>query len=456
MLGDRASFPALLEAASAAAAEFLASLPERPVAVSKLEPPAPLDLPATGHGAAAALAAFRNRYEEGLSGSAGPRYLGFVTGGSTPAALAGDWLAAAYDQNLSNGVDSLATAVENETIHFLRQLFGLPASFAGVFVSGATMANFVGLATGRQWAAARLGVDAAEEGLRGLPPIPLLGATPHASVEKSAAMLGFGRRAIERIEKLPGRQAIDPRALEDRLQQQNGAPAIVLGSAGEVNSGDFDNLEALAELAEKYGAWLHVDGAFGLFAALLPERAHLLRGLEKADSVATDGHKWLNVPYDSGIVFTRHLGHQIATFRAVAAYLGAGPDLLHRTPENSRRFRALPAWMTLQAYGREGYREMVERCCAFASRLGERLERDPRFELLAPVNLNIVCFALREPGAEARDRFLRRLAEGGQTFLTPTLFEGRPGARAAFSNWSIEASDLELIATALAAAAGEP
>lgn len=452
MLGDRASFPALLEAASAAASEFLESLPERPVAVSPLVPPAPLDLPARGEGAAAALASFRARYESGLSGSAGPRYLGFVTGGSTPAALVGDWLTAAYDQNLSNGVDSLATAVENESIHFLRQLFGLPASFQGVFVSGATMANFVGLATGRQWAAARLGIDAAEEGLRGLPPIPLLGATPHASVEKSAAMLGFGRRAIERIAKLPGRQAIHPRALEERLRQQDGAPAIVLGSVGEVNSSDFDDLEALADLAEKYGAWLHVDGAFGLFAALLPERAHLLCGLERADSVATDGHKWLNVPYDSGIVFTRHLEHQIATFRAVAAYLGAGPDLLHRTPENSRRFRALPAWMTLRAYGRDGYREMVERCCACARRLGDWLEQDSRFELLAPVHLNIVCFALKEPGAEARDRFLRRLAEGGETFLTPTHFEGRPGARAAFSNWSTEESDLERIVAAIGAA----
>lgn len=453
MLGERASLPELLEAASAAAQEFLGSLPERPVAAPSLEPPPRRDLPERGAGALAALASFRAGYEAGLSGSPGPRYLGFVTGGSTPAALAGDWLAAAYDQNLSNGVDSLATAVENETIHFLRQLFGLPESFGGVFVSGATMANVVGIASGRQWAAARLGVDVAEEGLAGLPPIPLLGGSPHASVEKAAAMLGLGRRSIERIAQLPGGQAVDPAAVERRLRQLNGAPAILLASAGEVNTGDFDDLGALADLAAEHGAWLHVDGAFGLFAALLPEKEHLLRGLERADSVATDGHKWLNVPYDSGIVFTRHLEHQIATFRAVAAYLGAGPDLLHRTPENSRRFRALPAWMTLMAYGREGYREMVGRCCACAARLGDWLAHDERFELLAPVNLNIVCLALREEGSEARDRFLRRLAQSGETFLTPTLFAGRPAARAAFSNWSIEERDLERILAAFAAAA---
>lgn len=453
MFRDRQDWPRLLAAASAAAQEFLESLPERPVAASSLAAPTPLPWPEQGEGALAALARFRERYEAGLSGSPGPRYLGFVTGGTTPAALVGDWLATAYDQNLSNAGDSLATAVEHEAIAFLRQLFGLPATFGGVFVSGATMANFVALATGRQWAAARLGVDVAEEGLAGLPRIPLLGGSPHASVEKAAAMLGFGRKAIEKMPRLPGRQAVDLAAVEERLRQLGGGPAILLASAGEVNTGDFDDLEALADLTEKYGAFLHVDGAFGLFAALLPEKAGLLRGLERADAIATDGHKWLNVPYDSGIVFTRHLEHQIATFRAIAAYLGVGPDLLHRTPENSRRFRALPAWLSLVAYGREGYREMVARTCHFASRLGEFLEQDPRFELLAPVRLNIVCFALAREGAAARDEFLRRLAQSGETFLTPTLFEGRPAARAAFSNWSIEESDFEKIRAALAAAA---
>ena len=449
MFGDLAELPNLLAATTEAAEEFLRSLPERPVAARDLTVPAWLPLPEQGEGALAALASFRQRYEANLSGSPGPRYLGFVTGGTTPAALAGDWLATAYDQNLSNQGDSIATAVENEALHFLRQLFGMPEAFTGVFVSGATLANVVGLATGRQWAAAKQGIDVAEEGLAGLPRLPLLGGSPHASIEKAAAILGLGRKSIERMPRLPGRQAVDVKAVEARLCELKGQPVILLGSAGEVNTADFDDLAALADLAENYGAYLHVDGAFGLFAAALPEKANLLKGLESADSVATDGHKWLNVPYDSGIVFTRHPDHQRATFRAIAAYLGVGPDLLHLTPENSRRFRALPAWLTLQAYGRAGYREMIARNCRLASELGQWLQNESGFDLLAPVNLNIVCFALADRSPETRDQFLKRVAASGATFLTPTFFEGRPGMRAAFSNWSTQDEDLARIREAL-------
>ena len=437
----------LLEAGLRAGETFLTTLPSRPAAVIP-EPPAPNPLPAVGIGAEAALARFRDRYEKNLSGSAGPRYLGFVTGGSTPASVVGDWLVAAYDQNLSNDGDSVATAVELETVGFLRQLFGLPESFSGVFVSGATMANATALATARQWAGVRLGIDIAEEGLSALHRIPVLGGAPHASIFKALAMLGWGRKAVEVLPRLPGRLTIDPAALERRLAEIEG-PAVVVASAGEVNTGDFDDIAALAEITRRHDAWLHVDGAFGLFAFCDPERRHLLRGVEHADSIATDGHKWLNVPYDSGLVFCRHPDLQKSTFRAAAAYLGDRPDLMHLTPENSRRFRALPAWMTLVAYGADGYRQLVRTSCELARRLGERLESSQAFELLAPVPLNIVCFALREGDAERRDQLLRRLQEDGRAYLTPTVWEGRPAIRAAFSSWSTDSADLETIWEAL-------
>lgn len=445
---DQQRLNEILEAAHAAALAFLQSLPTRPVGSKPQRLPHDL-LPEEGLGAMQALATFRAKYEAGLSASPGPRYLGFVTGGSTPAALAGDWLVSAYDQNVGSDGDSLATTVERETLGLLRSLFGLSDLFEGAFVTGATMANVVALATARQWAAARLGRDVSEQGLWGLPPLPVLGGSPHASVIKALSMLGMGRQVVEHLPLLPGRMAVNPAALEARLARLSGMPAIVVASSGEVNTGDFDDLEQLSTLCKRYGSWLHVDGAFGLFAACDPAHAHLLRGLDAADSITADGHKWLNVPYDSGFVFTRHVDLHQHVFKVTAAYLGESSDLMHRTPEDSRRFRALPAWMTLMAYGRSGYRELVARCCELAHQFGQGIERSPHFELLSQVCLNIVCFALREADTAGRDRFLEALTADGTVLLTPTHFAGRPAVRAAFVNWSTSREDVVRVLEAL-------
>lgn len=454
LLYDHQHLNDILEAAHSAAFEFLESLSTRPAGRTPQSLPHDV-LPEEGLGALNALSAFRAKYEALLSASPGPRYLGFVTGGSTPAALAGDWLVSSYDQNLASDGDSIATTVERETLGLLRALFALPESFEGAFVSGATQANFVALATARQWAAVRLGIDVSEQGLWNMPPVAVLGGSPHASILKALSMLGMGRQVMEYLPCLPDRMAVDPQALAQRLAALNGAPAIVVASAGEVNTGDFDDLAALAALCKTYGAWLHVDGAFGLFAACDPARAHLLRGLEAADSITADGHKWLNVPYDSGFVFTRHLALHQQVFKATAAYLGEGSDLLHRTPEDSRRFRALPAWMTLMAYGRSGYRELVARCCSLAQQMGQAIEPSPHFELLSPVRLNIVCFALSGSNAVQRDHFLEALKEDGRVLLTPTFFAGKPAIRAAFVNWSTSEQDIPLILNALEQCARE-
>ncbi|HWL89112.1 MAG TPA: pyridoxal-dependent decarboxylase [Polyangiaceae bacterium] len=446
---------ALLQSVRDGAASFLRTIAHRPVAVAhaRLGAFAFPELPEKGWGAAPTLDYVRTNLEPLMSASPGPRYLGFVTGGATPAALAGDWLVSAYDQNVSSDGDSIATSVERHALALLRSLFGLPDAFEGAFVSGATQANLVALATARQWTYSRMGIDVAEKGLSGAPPIAVLAGAPHASVDKALSVLGMGRGCIERIACIGERPAMDPAALEARLaaRAREGAPSIVSASAGEVNTGDFDDLRALARVARRYDAWLHVDGAFGLFAAVDPARARWLDGIEEADSIASDAHKWLNVPYDSGFVFTRHLAAQERVFRTVAAYLGAGPDLLHRTPENSRRFRALPAWMTLMAYGREGYREMVQRCCAHAEQLGAHLAASESFDLLAEVRLNIVCFALRSGDAADRTRLLDALHSGGHAFLTPTVYRGRPAIRAAFSNWSTTRDDVDTVARALEA-----
>lgn len=445
---DGACLDALTAAGRKAALDFLHGLPGRPAAV-RPQPSVPLALPEGGIGGLGALDLFRRRCEAQLSGSAGPRYLGFVTGGTTPAALIGDWLAAAYDQCVTNDGDSVATSVERECLDMLRALFGLPESFAGAFVSGATQANLVALATARQWVGQRLGVDTAQEGVRALPEVPVLSAAPHVSIYKALASLGLGRSSVHLIDSLPGRVAVDPAALDAALSALAGTPSIVVASAGEVNTADFDDLRACALACHRHGAWLHVDGAFGLFAACDPQRAHLLDGIAEADSVATDGHKWLNVPYDSGIVFTRHLDLQEQVFRASAAYLGAGPDLLHRTPENSRRFRALPAWMTLIAYGREGYAGLVRRSCAIAADLGAELERLADVRLLSPVRLNVVCFAVGDGSPVVRDRFLAAMQADGRAFMTPTTFRGQAAVRAAFVNWSTRATDLPVIVAAV-------
>jgi glutamate/tyrosine decarboxylase-like PLP-dependent enzyme len=280
----------------------------------------------------------------------------------------------------------------------------------------------------------------------------VLGATPHASIGKALSILGLGRDSLETVATLPGRTAIDPAALETRLRALDGAPAIVVASAGEVNTGDFDDLAAVAALARRHGAWLHVDGAFGLFAALVPAHAEKLAGVAHADSVTVDLHKWLNVPYDAAVAYTRLPGATRAVFRSSAAYLADAPDPLHLVPENSRRFRALPAWTSIAAYGRAGIAAIVARNCEQARRFAEGLASIPAFELLDEVRLNIACFALRDGGADARDRVLERLARGGRAFMTPTTLFGRPGIRAAFSNWSTRDEDVAIALDALRAA----
>jgi glutamate/tyrosine decarboxylase-like PLP-dependent enzyme len=407
-----------------------------------------IDLPKNGQGAEAVLDLFRTHYAHTMANSAGPRYFGFVTGGSTPASVAGDWLVSVYDQVMSGSNDSVAHFLERQTLHFLKQLFHLDAEYSGTFVTGATMSNFVSLATARQWFGEQHGINFSEEGIYASGPINILSATPHSSILKSLSMLGLGRKSWVNVDTLPDREAIDITKLEQKLKQLNG-PSIVVANAGTVNTVDFDDLEAIGQLKKKYNFWLHVDAAFGGFASCSEKYSSLMKGINHADTVTIDAHKWLNVPYDAAMQFTRHKNIHIKVFQNQAAYLGDPalmPDSMHFTPENSRRFRALPSWFTLMAYGKDGYRDIVERNCEVASNLGKQIEESGDFRLLAPVRMNVVCFTINKPGLTMEDmrKFLGAVRDDGRVFFTPTLYKGTPAIRAAISNWQTEVEDAKL------------
>ncbi len=453
---DLSRLPELLQSARDLAALEVTGLAERPV-VQFDETPDRDPLPGEGAGAEGALARFAQRWAPGFSGSAGPRYLGFVTGGATPASVAGDWLTSTYDQNVSGAAGSWATALERETVAWLRELFGLGEAHSGAFVTGATVSNTVGLAIAREWLGERLGVDVSLEGTAALGPVDVLSGSPHSSTAKALSVLGIGRDRWRRVTVLPdNREAVDVAALDAALSELGGRPAIVVANAGTVNTVDFDDLRAIAALKERYDFWLHVDAAFGAFAALSPAYAHLVDGLDAADSVCVDLHKWLNVPYDAAVQFTRHRDLQVRVFHNASPYLGlptGEPDFLHLTPENSRRLRALPAWFSLVAYGRAGHREIVERNVALAHRLGEGLVGLNGLRLLAPVRLNVVCFTLADqPTQERVNTLAQAVAASGEAFLTPTVYGGVPALRAAFSNWRTSEADVERVLAAVASA----
>ena len=441
----------VIEAVVAEARSYLAELDDAPV----LEDAAATErfggsLPDEGSGATAALAELLEG-KPAATRSPGPRFFHFVTGGVTPAAFGADWLTTLLDQNSFSWVSSpLGARVETVAVQWLKELFDLPASWGGLLTTGATTANFTALGAARRWWAEQHGVDADAAGLAGLPRAPVFSSGyVHASATKALGMLGLGRELQTFARDAVGRVDLD--RLEAALRELDGAPAILIGNAGDVNSGDFDPLDSLADLAESHNAWLHVDGAFGLFARLTPEVAPLAAGIDRADSVIGDGHKWLNVPYDCGFAFVRAGIDLEQTFGLAGAYLPSDdkPNYGYRGPEASRRARAFPVWATLRAYGRAGHRELVERNLALARRLGDRVEEAPDLELLAEVKLNIVCFRFRPDGAdegtldELNVRLGNALVEDGRVYAGTTVYGGRVAFRPAIVNWRTREDDVD-------------
>lgn len=429
--------------------DYLRHIDQRPTS-SQSKVVGHMEMPDEGIGAEATLALFNERFEKLIVGSSGPRYWGYVTGGTTPAAIMGDWLASVYDQNPQtlSGVGDISGAIEAETIKLLLDLFNLPYDFIGGFVTGATMSNFTCLAVARQWWGKLRGKDFAKEGISET--IPILSASPHSSVVKTLALLGIGSQNIIMVAQQEHRESISVQDLEDKIGALNGSPFILLSSGGTVNRVDYDDYTAIKSLHQKHRFWWHIDAAFGGFAAVSKKYRHLVADWEYADSITVDCHKWLNVPYESAVCFIKksHRMCQVESFQnSDAPYLGdplAQFNYLNFLPENSRRLKALPAWFTLMAYGRQGYAAIVDQCAALALYFGQQLKDSDRFELLAPVTLNNLIFSLKDQNKDPA-LFLLHLNQTNQVFMTPTIYQGRQSIRASFVNWRTTRDDVDLV-----------
>jgi glutamate/tyrosine decarboxylase-like PLP-dependent enzyme len=443
-----------LEEAAAHAAQFLNGLPNRPVGpragADELRARLGGPLPDGPTDPAEVVAQLAKLADDGLVASAGPRYFGFVVGGSLPAALAADWLAATWDQNAGLFVLSPAAAtVEDVAAEWLVDLFGLPATTSTGFVTGATMANFTGLAAARHHVLAAAGWDVERDGLVGAPPVEVVvGAERHITLDMALRYLGFGSG---RLRVVPADEQGRMRA--DLLAQALAAcqgPTIVCAQAGNVNTGAVDPLAPICDAAADRDAWVHVDGAFGLWAAASPALRHLVAGLERADSLAVDAHKWLNVPYDSGLAFVTRPDAHPAAFTKVAAYMLAGQtgerDADAFTPEASRRARGLPIWAALRSLGRDGVAELVERCCRHARRFAAALDQADGVEVLNEVVLNQVLVRFPDPGGDHDGRtreVVGRIQDDGSLWLGGTTWHGMAAMRLSVSNWRTTDEDVD-------------
>ena len=393
-----------------------------------------------------------NHVQPYLSASNGGRYLGFVTGGANPVATYADWLVSTFDQNVSKGGDSIATSIEYQALTWIRQLFNLPNEFDGIYTTGATAANFLAALSARQFIGKQQGIDVAKQGMGQLE-VKIFSATPHASMVKSLGLAGLGQNCWQKVPCIRGSEAMQVDALENALKNHQQGQAMVIASAGTVTGTDFDDLQAIGQLCQKYRAWLHVDAAFGIFERLLHGDEGKTKGLELADSITLDCHKWLNVPYDCGVYLTRHKQHLQDSCDVPAPYLAVNEEL---TPfmslgvENSRRFRAFPAWATLKAYGKSGVREAVMSNVRHAKKLAAWIKQCTHLELVKECELNVVLF---KPNPDkltlSSKEFMKMLNEQGDVFFTPGMWNGESIIRGAFSNWSTTDEDVNKIIAAL-------
>jgi glutamate/tyrosine decarboxylase-like PLP-dependent enzyme len=434
--------PALLRDACQRALAYLDGLADRRVAPADAAIAAldSLDfaLPAPGLAAAEVLRLLDEFGSPTTVASNGPRYFGFVTGGSLPVAQAAAWLTAAWDQNAALTVMSPAAArLSAVALRWAAELLGLPGGVGGGFVTGATMANAACLAAARDAVLTRHGWDAAGQGLVGAPPVTVVvGAEVHATVRKALGLVGLGR---DRAVVLPadGQGRIDPRRLPPL-----GGPALVCLQAGNVNTGASDPFVPLIAWAREHGAWVHVDGAFGLWSAASPTTAAQVAGAVEADSWATDAHKWLNTPYDCGIALVRDPAALLAAMQAQASYLPGetSRESMHLTPQSSQRARGVEVWATLAALGRAGVADLVNRTCALARRFAGGM-REAGYDVLNDVVLNQVLVAFGDPGST--DAIIAAIQDEGTCWCGPTTWHGRPAMRFSVSGWSTTEDDID-------------
>jgi len=433
----------LLQSAAERSIRYLADLGNRPVApdpgatkhLHQLDEP----LPVTSMDPEQVIQILDDRCTPATMAMAGPRFFGFVIGGSLPVTLAANWLAGAWDQNSALYAVTPATAhLEQVALRWLIDLFGLPAGTGGAFVTGATVANFTALAAARHDVYAKAGWDIEGNGLIGAPPVSVLvGEEAHPSLIKSLGLIGLGRNRVTRIPvDNQGRMRVDA------LPKMSGL-TIVCAQVGNVNTGACDPIDQICEIAHQSGAWVHVDGAFGLWAAAAPSRMFLTKGLASADSWATDAHKWLNVPYDSGLAFVANREALRAAMAITAAYLPTETE--HRNPsdyvpELSRRARGVEIWAALKSLGRSGVADLIERTCAHARKFAKGLT-DAGFEVLNDVVLNQVLVSFGSP--EVTHKVIAEIQRDGTCWAGPTVWQNRTAMRISVSCWATTDEDVD-------------
>ena len=446
----------LLDFAHRHAVEFLSALPERHVGAraTRDELLGALSLPLSegGEEPQAVLEALASQAERGAVGSAGPRYFGFVIGGSLPVTVGADWMTTTWDQNPGIFVTSpLSSVAEEVASRWILELLHLPKEGSVGFVTGCQMANYTCLAAARNAVLRKAGWNVEEDGLPGAPRVNVVvSAEAHVTIHTSLRMLGFGTRSmIEVPTDEQGRMIASELA---RVVENLSGPTIICAQAGNVNSGAFDPLRRIAEIARDREAWLHIDGAFGLWAAASADRRHLVDGAELADSWATDAHKWLNVPYDCGLAITRHPASHRAAMSVKAEYIehtaGAERDPFEYTPEFSRRARGIPVYAALRTLGRRGVEQLVDRCCAHAWRFAELLSGQPGVEVLNDVVLNQVLVRFGGDDATTRE-VITRVQRDGTCWLGGTTWHGIAAMRISVSNWATTEEDVTRSAAAI-------
>ncbi len=400
--------------------------------------------------------------EGGLLGSAGGRFFGWVIGGALPAAVAADWLATAWDQNAALYSTGPAAAVVEEVAGgWLKQVLGLPEGASFALVSGCQMAHVTCLASARHALLAKHGWDIEQQGLWGAPPIRILtNGQRHGSVERAVRLLGMGRlQIVDLPTDAVGR--VLPGALNGELQRFPSSPAIVVLQAGDINTGACDLFDVLLPIARSHGAWVHVDGAFGLWAAASSKYGHLVKGVEQADSWATDGHKWLNVPFDCGYAFVAHPEAHRAAMSHRASYLTFDADArdeIDWNPEWSRRARGFPTYAALRQLGRDGISSLVERCCVHAHSLVMRIGQLPGAEVLCEptINQGLVRFldprpdAVESDHAQRTDEIVRAILATGEAFFTGSDWKGHRVMRVSVCSWQTSEGDVDRAVRAVA------
>lgn len=449
-------YAGLLDKAKKHADEYLQLQDERHVGArtSREDMLAALQSPLSmkGEDAAGIIDLLASQAERGAIASGSPRYFGFVIGGSSPVALAADWLVSSWDQNAGIYATSpLSSVIEEVAANWIVELLGLPAQSEVGFVTGCQMANFTCLAAARHSVLRRVGWDVEAEGLVGAPQVHLVtSAESHVTVDVAFRYLGFGTRAIHRVES-DDQGRMNAAKLRELLATLNG-PIIICAQAGNVNTGAFDPLLQIGQLANEHGAWLHIDGAFGLWARASKKLGALADGMEMADSWATDAHKWLNVPYDCGLAIVKHADDHRKAMTSAAAYLiqtkGVERDAVDWVPEFSRRARGVPTYAMLRSLGREGVENLIDGCCALAKQIARLLGAEPGVEILNNVVLNQVLVRFGDSDEVTR-AVVTGVQKEGTCWLSGTTWHGKAAMRISVSNWATTETDIARSADAV-------